>query len=169
MLRCQLMPAETPCIATPSPSTGEGWEGGGRVSLGRPLFGRRRKFFLTVTLALVTASVSVQSQDKPGPMQSGAHSGEKAPSDSPPSATKPADPNFDVNKLFANSCGWCHAKGGREAGKGPQLMGTSLTDAEIINRIKNGKPGQMPAFGSAFDEAQTNAIVGYIRNLKPGS
>jgi len=74
---------------------------------------------------------------------------------------------FDVHKLFANSCGWCHSKGGREAGKGPQLMGTSLTDAELISRIRNGKVGQMPAFGSAFTPEQMTAIVAYIRALKP--
>jgi mono/diheme cytochrome c family protein len=75
--------------------------------------------------------------------------------------------NFDVKQLFANTCGWCHADAGRMEGKGPQLMGTTLTDAEIINRIKNGKPGRMPAFGTAFTDEQVNAIVAYIRNLKP--
>ena len=72
---------------------------------------------------------------------------------------------FDVNKLFAGSCGWCHSKGGREAGKGPMLMGTELTDAQIVARIRSGKPGQMPAF--TFNEEQLRAIVAYIRALKP--
>jgi hypothetical protein len=36
---------------------------------------------------------------------------------------------------------------GRRAGKRPQLMGTELTDEQIFNRIKNGKPGRMAAFG----------------------
>jgi mono/diheme cytochrome c family protein len=53
------------------------------------------------------------------------------------------------------------------AGKGPQLMATSRTDAEIIYRIKNGKPGAMPAFSSAFNDDQLKAIVKYIRDLKP--
>ena len=74
--------------------------------------------------------------------------------------------SFDVGKLFAGSCGWCHSKGGREAGKGPMLMGTELTDAQIISRVRNGKPGQMPAF--AFTDEQLGAIVAYIRALKPG-
>ena len=85
-----------------------------------------------------------------------------------PTAASQADPQaFDVHKLFANTCGWCHSGGGRVAGKGPQLMGTARSDAEIVNRIKNGKPGAMPAFGSTFDDAQLQAIVKYIRELKP--
>jgi len=72
---------------------------------------------------------------------------------------------IDVNKLFAGSCGWCHSKGGREAGKGPRLMGTESTDAQIISRIRSGKAGQMPAF--AFTDEQLQAIVAYIRALKP--
>jgi mono/diheme cytochrome c family protein len=75
-----------------------------------------------------------------------------------------AGQSFDVNKLFAGSCGWCHSKGGREPGKGPMLMGTALSDAEIVSRIRNGKTGQMPAF--SFTDEQLRAIVAYIRALK---
>ncbi len=46
-------------------------------------------------------------------------------------------------------------------------MDTPRTDSEIIARIRSGKPGQMPAFGSAFTDEQLNAIVAYIRELKP--
>ena len=74
---------------------------------------------------------------------------------------------FDPKQLFANVCGWCHSSGGREAGKGPKLMGTTLTDNEIVYRIKMGKTGQMPAFGSALNDQQIAAVVAYIRNLKP--
>jgi mono/diheme cytochrome c family protein len=45
------------------------------------------------------------------------------------------------------------------------LMGTELTDAQIISRIRTGKPGQMPAF--QFTDEQLRAIVAYIRALKP--
>jgi mono/diheme cytochrome c family protein len=95
-------------------------------------------------MAAVISAVHGQEPSKPGPMQS---------------------QGFDVNKLFAGSCGWCHSKGGREAGKGPMLMGTELTDAQIISRIRTGKPGQMPAF--QFTDEQLRAIVAYIRALKP--
>jgi len=77
-----------------------------------------------------------------------------------------ATPALNVEKLFANTCGWCHSAGGRVAGKGPKLMGTTLTDAEIIHRIKVGKPGAMPAFGGDFNDQELQTIVAYIRGLK---
>lgn len=78
-----------------------------------------------------------------------------------------AKSTLDVPQLFATTCGWCHSDGGRAAGKGPQLMGTKRSDDFIRNRIRNGKLGAMPAFGSQFSDADLNAIIAYIRNLKP--
>jgi mono/diheme cytochrome c family protein len=75
--------------------------------------------------------------------------------------------NFDVNQLFASTCGFCHSDGGREAGKGPQLMGDQHDDDFLRNRIKNGKQGAMPAFGASFNDQQIDAIIIYIRDLKP--
>jgi len=46
-------------------------------------------------------------------------------------------------------------------------MGTSLSDAEIANRIRKGKQGYMPAFDGAFSDAEVKGLVAYIRNLKP--
>ena len=46
-------------------------------------------------------------------------------------------------------------------------MGSTLSDGEIRYRIRVGKTGQMPAFGSALNEAQITAVVAYIRGLKP--
>jgi len=106
-------------------------------------------------MGAVIAAAHGQPGPPPGPMQSGTHVG---------TAAAP-EPSFDVNKLFAGSCGWCHSRGGREAGKGPMLMGTELSDTQIISRVRNGKPGQMPAF--PFTDAQLQAIVAYIRALKP--
>lgn len=81
--------------------------------------------------------------------------------------TKPDNAPLDVHQLFATTCGWCHSDGGRAAGKGPQLMNTQRSDDFIRNRIKNGKEGAMPAFGSVFDDAQIDQIIKYIRDLKP--
>ena len=81
-------------------------------------------------------------------------------------AKKAASPTFNGEQLFATTCGWCHADGGREAGKGPKLAGTKRSDAFIINRIKNGKEGAMPAFGSTFNAKEIKAIVAYIHSLK---
>jgi mono/diheme cytochrome c family protein len=122
-------------------------------------------------LWLASAGALAQAQGKPGPMQSGRHvpsaPAEKGAADAAPGSTPASPAGFDVNQLFASSCGWCHFKGGRENGKGPKLMGTTLTDAEIVSRIRTGKPGHMPAFGSAFSDDQLKAIVTYIRELKP--
>ena len=74
---------------------------------------------------------------------------------------------LDVPQLFATTCGWCHNDGGRVAGKGPQLMDTQRNDDFIRNRIKNGKEGAMPAFGASFSDADIDAIIQYIRSLKP--
>ncbi|HEY1325412.1 MAG TPA: cytochrome c [Casimicrobiaceae bacterium] len=96
-----------------------------------------------------------------------AQAADPAPGAPAPSATPPGDGQpFDVEKLFANTCGWCHSNAGRTAGRGPRLMGTTLTDAEIIHRVKKGKTGAMPAFGSQFNDDQLRAIVQYIRSLK---
>lgn len=75
---------------------------------------------------------------------------------------------FNVEQLFATTCGWCHSDGGRSPGKGPQLMDTKRSDDFIRDRIKNGKPGAMPSFGSTFTDAQIDQIIKYIRELKPG-
>jgi len=94
-----------------------------------------------------------------------------APAPAGPTPAVPADTaadgaQLDVPKLFASTCGWCHSNAGRTAGRGPKLMGTALTDAEIMYRIKNGKTGAMPAFGAAFSDEQIRAIIAYIRGLK---
>ena len=46
-------------------------------------------------------------------------------------------------------------------------MDTKRDDEFIRNRIKNGKPGAMPAFDSMFSDAQIDEIIKYIRELKP--
>lgn len=84
-----------------------------------------------------------------------------------PNEPAPDEAPIDVNQLFASVCGWCHSDGGREPGKGPQLMQSQRSDDFIRDRIKTGKQGAMPAFGEVFDDAQLEAIVKYIRALKP--
>jgi len=135
--------------------------------------------FLEISIGVVPAGLGLwlasaspaQAQDKPGPMQSGRHvqgaAAEPGAADAAPGPGAASPAAFNVPQLFATSCGWCHFKGGRENGKGPKLMGTTLTDAEIVTRIRTGKTGQMPAFGTTFNDDQLKAIVTYIRELKP--
>ena len=73
----------------------------------------------------------------------------------------------EVERFFGTVCGWCHEDGGRRRGKGPALMGTTRSDDYLVNRIATGKPGKMPAFGQTLTLEQVEAIVHYIRHLKP--
>jgi mono/diheme cytochrome c family protein len=66
----------------------------------------------------------------------------------------------------SHGCGYCHENGGRSAGKGPQLMGTSRDDSFILFRVVNGKEGRMPAFGGSITSEQLADIIAYIRSLK---
>jgi mono/diheme cytochrome c family protein len=93
--------------------------------------------------------------------------GASAPADAQQPATANTRSPLDVPQLFATTCGWCHSDGGRAAGKGPQLMNTQRSDDFIRTRIKLGKQGAMPAFGSTFSDADIDAIIRYIRSLKP--
>ena len=108
----------------------------------------------------------------------GIMTGVLAPQPSPAQATSATTPDnsWDLSggdpdrgkQLFANNgCGWCHEGGGRQAGRGPQLMNTTRTDVFIATRILNGKPGRMPAFGGAFDEDQIKDLVAFIHSIKP--
>jgi mono/diheme cytochrome c family protein len=46
-------------------------------------------------------------------------------------------------------------------------MDTQRDDEFMRSRIKNGKEGAMPAFGEMFSGADIDAIIRYIRELKP--
>jgi mono/diheme cytochrome c family protein len=121
---------------------------------------RRAGLALACSLALAAAAADLGGPMSSTPQPAAAVAAGAAQPVAPPEA-------FEVNKLFATTCGWCHSNGGRAAGRGPKLMDTRLTDAEIVTRIRNGKTGAMPSFGAAFDEGQLQAIVLYIRGLKP--
>ena len=81
---------------------------------------------------------------------------------------KPAAKPLDVKNQFRNICGFCHEDYGRHTGKGPKLMDSERTDEYLANRIKNGLPGRMAAFGSVYNEDQIRQFVKFIRNLKAG-
>ena len=89
---------------------------------------------------------------------------------SPPGSVSPPQPeaspnDLDGEQVFHNICGYCHQDGGRAAGRGPKLSKSERSDEFIIERIKKGKPGAMPAFGSVFSDGQIIAILAYIRGL----
>ena len=81
----------------------------------------------------------------------------------PPPEASPND--IDGEMMFATLCGFCHENGGRSTGKAPKLAGSKRSDEFIIERVKKGKPGAMPAFGRVFSGGQIIAILAYIRGL----
>ena len=111
------------------------------------------KSIILIAGIALSLPVSVHAQQSQAPNQ-----------DQAGSAASPSD--IDGETMFATSCGFCHQNGGRAPGKGPKLAGTKHSDDFILERIRKGKPGVMPAFGSAFSESQLMAIVAYIRALE---
>jgi mono/diheme cytochrome c family protein len=83
------------------------------------------------------------------------------------STTAQADAAKRGEEVFlSHGCTYCHENGGRSAGKGPKLMGTSRDDSFITFRIMNGKQGLMPAFSGSIDADQLADLIAYIRSLK---
>ena len=131
-----------------------------------------RNRLLGAMLALLIAATcgsGARAAEMNGPMSSSQKPQESAVAVPESQPSKDPKAGLDVEKLFASTCGWCHSGGGRAAGKGPKLMDTTLTDAEIVHRIKVGKIGAMPAFGNSFNEVELQAIVLYIRELREDS
>jgi mono/diheme cytochrome c family protein len=73
----------------------------------------------------------------------------------------------DPKALFAAQCGWCHGDYGMQAAKGPRLAGTKMTEHQVEERIRNGKPGYMPSFRKALDDGQIALMAKYIKSLQP--
>ena len=113
-------------------------------------------------LAILALAFSVAgSPAQRGPSPTVATQASRA--EAPPAEASPDD--IDGPTMFATLCGFCHQDGGRAEGRGPKLAGSKRSDQYIIERIRNGKPGSMPAFGGAFSEGQIVAILAYIRAL----
>jgi len=80
--------------------------------------------------------------------------------------------------LFQQNCASCHGtdgKGTRQAGT-PDFTNRSiqsgLSDQQILNTIRNGKPGRMPAWAGKLSDAQITELATYIRSFTttaPGS
>ena len=91
-----------------------------------------------------------------------------AAADAGSSRTDPAAQIAHGKTLFISyGCGWCHEDGGRKAGKCPQLMGIQRDDNFILTRIATGSAGKMPAFGESLSGPDIQALLAYIRSLKP--
>src|SRR5689334_3155985 len=89
------------------------------------------------------------------------------PAQTPPAASNPDGgeaEKSDPKAIFASQCGWCHGDYGMQAGKGPRLAGTRMTEHQVEERIRNGKPGYMPSFRKALDDGQIAVMAKYIKS-----
>jgi mono/diheme cytochrome c family protein len=111
----------------------------------------RIRFAMIACLAVIWPLLSDAARAEPGSVSP------------PPPEASPND--LDGEQVFRNTCGFCHQDGGRAAGRGPKLSKSERSDEFIIERIKKGKVGAMPAFGSVFSDGQIIAILAYIRGL----
>jgi mono/diheme cytochrome c family protein len=127
--------------------------------------------FVAALAALVASALPVSFAGSAPAFAQGAAAPAQPGADAPPqSANAPPGPqasptDIDGETMFATACGWCHQQGGRAAGRGPKLAGDKHSDEYLIDRIKHGKGGAMPAFGRVFSDGQIVAILAYIRSL----
>jgi mono/diheme cytochrome c family protein len=68
-------------------------------------------------------------------------------------------------KLFAVNCSHCHADDAT-GDEGPDLHGLTKSDERIKGIITNGIKGEMPSFGKKLQEADKEALVGFLRSLR---
>jgi mono/diheme cytochrome c family protein len=66
--------------------------------------------------------------------------------------------------LFMMNCAHCHGNDAR-GDEGPDLHGTTKSDARISSLIKNGIKGEMPKFGEKLTDTDVQAIIAFVRSL----
>ena len=68
-------------------------------------------------------------------------------------------------KLYAVNCSHCHADDAT-GDEGPDLHGLTKSDERIKAIITNGIKGEMPSFGKKLQEADKDALLGFLRSLR---
>jgi len=126
----------------------------------------RQSTAIVLVGAAMLAGIGIPVQFAGAQMPQSAATPKTGGAEAPQPQASPTD--IDGETLFATSCGFCHQSGGKTPGRGPKLAGSPRSDEYIIERIKKGKLGAMPAFGKAFSDGQIIAILAYIRSLDDG-
>jgi cbb3-type cytochrome c oxidase subunit III len=67
--------------------------------------------------------------------------------------------------LFDHNCAHCHGDDAR-GDEGPSLYDLKKSDARVTKIIKEGIKGEMPKFGTKFNDADIQALIAYVRTLK---
>jgi mono/diheme cytochrome c family protein len=78
-----------------------------------------------------------------------------------PSAGTAANAGY---KLFMLNCAHCHGTDAR-GDEGPDLHGVTKSDQRIARIIQNGVKGEMPKFSAKLNDADTQALIAFIRTL----
>lgn len=74
--------------------------------------------------------------------------------------------------LYNKSCRVCHGNNGNGRGSrsGPSLQRSEYTYGRsreaVLESIRNGRPGGMPAYGKVFSQEQIEALAKYVLTLK---
>ena len=69
------------------------------------------------------------------------------------------------HQLFMLNCAHCHGTDAR-GDEGPDLHGVIKSDQRLVIIIQNGIKGKMPKFGAKLNEADTRALIAFVRTLK---
>ena len=69
------------------------------------------------------------------------------------------------HSLFDHNCAHCHGDDAR-GDEGPSLYDLNKTDARIARIVREGIKGEMPKFGTKFNDADIQALIAYLRTLK---
>jgi mono/diheme cytochrome c family protein len=77
-----------------------------------------------------------------------------------------AQQTADAKAIFGAQCGWCHGDFGMKPDKGPRLAGTQMSEKQVEERIRNGKPGYMPSFRKFLNDDQIALMARYIKSLE---
>jgi mono/diheme cytochrome c family protein len=80
------------------------------------------------------------------------------------SGTTPASGAVSNNiaAVYKSKCAGCH---GADGSKNLNVQGKS--DDELYNAVAQGVKGKMPGYEKSLGADQCNALVGYIKELKP--
>ena len=88
------------------------------------------------------------------------------------SVTLPDDADeelFQGQDVYQARCAQCHgAAGGGGLGPNIQLIEDRLTDQEqyeVVRNGRNGRTGNMPAFGAVLSDSDIEAVVRYTREI----
>jgi len=79
-----------------------------------------------------------------------------------PTEGTPANQGY---KLFMLNCAHCHGTDAR-GDEGPDLHGVTKSDQRIVTIIQNGIKGKMPKFGAKLNDADTRALIAFVRTLR---